>query len=194
VRIQGELLKLGINVSATTVATVLRVSGLGPAPPRIGPSWSEFLRAEAQSMLGPGLPSASAGGLEGNESARSAATAEAACGVVAEELSTTGAEKPWSSPPVPGRPRLSAVAAVPPPCDPPAAPLRSSQQWHARDGPKHAGTLCTAQTARTGWQAVGRARPPCELLSRVGFPGGLRDSLHPSRAPQQAEHRFRSGT
>src|SRR5215210_7005509 len=44
-RIQGELLKLGINVSATTVATMLRVSGLGPAPRRIGPSWSEFLRA-----------------------------------------------------------------------------------------------------------------------------------------------------
>ena len=29
-RIQGELLKLGISVSATTVATVLRASGLGP--------------------------------------------------------------------------------------------------------------------------------------------------------------------
>jgi hypothetical protein len=51
-RIQGELLKLRINVSATTVATVWRVSGLGPAPRRIGPSWSEFLRAQAQSMLG----------------------------------------------------------------------------------------------------------------------------------------------
>jgi Homeodomain-like domain len=51
-RIQGELLKLGIGVSATTIATVLRVSGLGPAPRRIGPSWSEFLRAQAQSMLG----------------------------------------------------------------------------------------------------------------------------------------------
>jgi hypothetical protein len=56
-RIQGELLKLGINVSATTVATMLRVSGLGPAPRRIGPSWSEFLRAQAQSMLGADLPS-----------------------------------------------------------------------------------------------------------------------------------------
>jgi hypothetical protein len=56
-RIRGELLKLGINVSATTVATVLRVSGLGPAPRRIGPSWSEFLRAQAQSMLGAGLSS-----------------------------------------------------------------------------------------------------------------------------------------
>jgi hypothetical protein len=51
-RIEGELLKLGISVSATTIATVLRSSGLGPAPRRIGPSWSEFLRAQAHSMLG----------------------------------------------------------------------------------------------------------------------------------------------
>jgi hypothetical protein len=56
VRIQGELLKPGIGVSATTIATVLRSSGLGPAPRRIGPTWSEFLRAQAHSMLG-GSPS-----------------------------------------------------------------------------------------------------------------------------------------
>jgi hypothetical protein len=78
-RIRGELLKLGINVSATTVATALRVSGLGPAPRRIGPSWSQFLRPQAQSMLGTGLPSEPAGGLEGNESAPNAPTPEA-CG------------------------------------------------------------------------------------------------------------------
>jgi hypothetical protein len=47
-RIQGELVKLGISVSATTIATVLRESRLGPAPRRIGPSWSEFLRAQTQ--------------------------------------------------------------------------------------------------------------------------------------------------
>jgi putative transposase len=57
-RIQGELLKLAISVSATTVATVLRASGLGPAPRRIGPSWSEFLRAQSQSLVGGGLSSA----------------------------------------------------------------------------------------------------------------------------------------
>jgi hypothetical protein len=50
-RIEGELLKVGIGVSATTIATVLRSSGLGPAPRRIGPSWSEFLRAQAHSLL-----------------------------------------------------------------------------------------------------------------------------------------------
>ncbi len=64
-RIQGELLKLGISVSATTIATVLRASRLGPAPRRIGPSWSEFLRAQAQSMLGGELRSGMGAGLEG---------------------------------------------------------------------------------------------------------------------------------
>jgi putative transposase len=49
-RIRGELLKLGIRVSATTIATVLRGHGLGPAPRR-GPTWREFLRQEAAGML-----------------------------------------------------------------------------------------------------------------------------------------------
>jgi len=65
-RIQGELLKLGISVSATTIAAVLRESRLGPAPRRIGPSWSEFLRAQAQSMLGGDLRAGMGGGLEGD--------------------------------------------------------------------------------------------------------------------------------
>src|SRR4051794_37086998 len=53
-RIRGELKKLGIEVSATTIATLLRRAGLGPAPGRIGPSWSEFLRAEAYGLLARG--------------------------------------------------------------------------------------------------------------------------------------------
>jgi putative transposase len=50
VRIQGELRKLGIRVGATTIRSVLRRSGFGPAPRRGGPSWGEFLRAQAQGM------------------------------------------------------------------------------------------------------------------------------------------------
>lgn len=50
-RIRGELLKLGVRVSATAIRTVLRRHGLGPAPRRSGPSWSEFLRTQAHGIL-----------------------------------------------------------------------------------------------------------------------------------------------
>lgn len=50
-RIRGELLKLGIQVSATSIRTILRRAGLGPAPRRSGPSWSEFLRAQAHGIM-----------------------------------------------------------------------------------------------------------------------------------------------
>jgi putative transposase len=50
-RIRGELLKLGIRVSATAIRTVLRRDGLGPAPRRSGLSWSEFLRSQARGIV-----------------------------------------------------------------------------------------------------------------------------------------------
>jgi putative transposase len=49
--IQGELRKLGIRVGATTIRSILRRSGLGPAPRRQGLSWTEFLRAQANGMI-----------------------------------------------------------------------------------------------------------------------------------------------
>jgi putative transposase len=50
-RITGELLKLGVRVSPSTVRRLLLAAGLTPAPRRSGPSWREFLRQQAASML-----------------------------------------------------------------------------------------------------------------------------------------------
>ena len=50
-RIVGELKGVGVVVSATTVRKVLREHHLGPAGTRRGPSWREFLRTQAQSMI-----------------------------------------------------------------------------------------------------------------------------------------------
>jgi transposase InsO family protein len=50
-RIVGELRKLGVVVSATSVRNVLRRHRLKPAPRRSGPTWTEFLRAQASGTL-----------------------------------------------------------------------------------------------------------------------------------------------
>lgn len=50
-RINGELQGLGIVVSATTIRTILRRAGLGPAPRREGPTWRQFLSAQARGIV-----------------------------------------------------------------------------------------------------------------------------------------------
>ena len=50
-RIVGELKGMGLVVSATTVRKVLRAEQLGPVGERRGPSWREFLRAQARSIV-----------------------------------------------------------------------------------------------------------------------------------------------
>ena len=50
-RLQGELLKLGVRLAASTVARILKDEGLNPAPRRTGPTWSEFLRAQAAHVV-----------------------------------------------------------------------------------------------------------------------------------------------
>jgi putative transposase len=49
-RIKGELGKLGVRVSATSIAMLLRRSGVGPAPRR-GIGWRGFLKAQAAGIL-----------------------------------------------------------------------------------------------------------------------------------------------
>jgi putative transposase len=50
-RIQGELQRLGIRVSATAIRTTLRRHGLDPAPRRAGSTWRAFLRQQAAGII-----------------------------------------------------------------------------------------------------------------------------------------------
>jgi putative transposase len=50
-RVQGELKKLGISVSATTIRTVLLRHGLRSAPRRASVTWRAFLRAQAPGIV-----------------------------------------------------------------------------------------------------------------------------------------------
>ena len=50
-RIQGELGKLGVRLAASTIARIMKNQGIDPAPRRRGPSWREFLRAQAWGIV-----------------------------------------------------------------------------------------------------------------------------------------------
>src|SRR4051794_22221841 len=50
-RIQGELLGLGFRVAASTVWSILTKAGVDPAPRRTGPTWTQFLTAQAKGIL-----------------------------------------------------------------------------------------------------------------------------------------------
>ena len=50
-RIHGELVGLGHPIAASTVWKVLKAVGLDPAPRRSGPTWRQFLAAQAQAIL-----------------------------------------------------------------------------------------------------------------------------------------------
>jgi transposase InsO family protein len=50
-RIHGELVGLGHRVAASTVWKILKEAGLDPAPRRAGPTWRQFLTAQAHAIL-----------------------------------------------------------------------------------------------------------------------------------------------
>ena len=50
-RIHGELAGLGYQIGVSTVWKILNTAGIDPAPRRAGPTWSQFLRAQAQAIL-----------------------------------------------------------------------------------------------------------------------------------------------
>ena len=50
-RVQGELVKLGHPIAASTVWQILHDAGIGPAPRRTGQTWKQFLTAQARGIL-----------------------------------------------------------------------------------------------------------------------------------------------
>ena len=54
-RVQGELVKLGHLIAASTVWQILHAAGIGPATRRTGPTWQQFLTAQARGILAAGF-------------------------------------------------------------------------------------------------------------------------------------------
>jgi hypothetical protein len=50
-RVHGELAGLGYQVGASTVWKILDAVGIDPAPRQTGPTWTQFLRAQAHGIL-----------------------------------------------------------------------------------------------------------------------------------------------
>jgi putative transposase len=50
-RVHGELVRLGHPIAAATVWQILHDAGIGPAPRRKGPTWKQFLTAQAHGNL-----------------------------------------------------------------------------------------------------------------------------------------------
>jgi putative transposase len=54
-RVQGELVRLGHPIAASTVWQILHDAGIGPAPRHTGPTWKQFLTAQAHGILAAGF-------------------------------------------------------------------------------------------------------------------------------------------
>jgi transposase InsO family protein len=50
-RVQGELVRLGHPIAASTVWQIMHDAGIGPAPRRAGPTWKQFLTAQARGII-----------------------------------------------------------------------------------------------------------------------------------------------
>ena len=50
-RVQGELVRLGHRIAASTVWQILHDAGMDPAPRRMGPTWKQFLTAQARGII-----------------------------------------------------------------------------------------------------------------------------------------------
>src|SRR6266540_2512746 len=143
-----------------------RRSGRGPAPRRIGPSWSEFLRAQAHSLVGGGLSSALGDDcLEADAPERGgpAPVGEARQVEADDNRSLAAAAEPrLASRPLPARRRSARPCVLPTT----RASLRPppSHRSHARDGPqRETSARPTTQCSKRDVKATadrGRPRRP----------------------------------
>jgi hypothetical protein len=49
--VQGELVRLGHQIAASTVRQILHNAGIDPAPRRAGPTWKQFLTTQARGIV-----------------------------------------------------------------------------------------------------------------------------------------------
>jgi hypothetical protein len=49
--VQGELVRLGHQIAASTVWQILHDAGIDPAPRRAGPTWKQFLTPQARGII-----------------------------------------------------------------------------------------------------------------------------------------------
>jgi hypothetical protein len=49
--VPGELVRPGHPIAASTVWQILHDAGIGPAPRRTGPTWKQFLTAQARGII-----------------------------------------------------------------------------------------------------------------------------------------------
>ncbi len=50
-RIHGELATMGILIAPSSVWAILKCHGVEPSPRRSGPTWAEFLVAQAKGLM-----------------------------------------------------------------------------------------------------------------------------------------------
>jgi hypothetical protein len=120
-RIQGELKGLGISRSATTIATVLRSAGLGPAPRRIGPRPAAAPSRPAHDSPAPLV-----------------------------EADDKGSPSAAAQPRLPSHPLPRPIGSARPRTLPPtrAPRLQPSHRSHARDGPNNKPALLSQPRAQ----------------------------------------------
>jgi hypothetical protein len=54
-RVQGELVRLGHLIAASTIWQILHEAGIDPAPRGTGPTWKQFMNAQARGMMAVGF-------------------------------------------------------------------------------------------------------------------------------------------